>query len=154
MRRMSGAALCSRRLLEALACVAVVTLCAVTSTAQTPEQFRDRLSRLPVDRVTASTISGQGEVEATLDGHTLTITATFEDVSSPATVAHLHHGPRARPGPVVFTIDAPPATNGEISDTITLTDPQREELRSGRYYLQIHTEGNPAGELRGWLLPQ
>lgn len=151
---MSSAAHCSRHVLAALACVAVVTLCAITSTAQTPEEFSDRLSRLPVDRVTASTISGQGKVDATLDGHTLTITATFEGVSSPATIAHLHHAPRARPGPVVFTIDTPTATSGEISDTITLTDPQREELRSGRYYLQIHTEGNPAGELRGWLLPQ
>ena len=73
---------------------------------------------------------------------------------SPATVAHIHQAPRARPGPVVFTLEVPPATGGEITETMTLTTAQLDELRNGHYYLQIHTEDNPGGELRGWLLPQ
>ena len=137
-----------------LACLVATATYAAVPGAQTVERFKDRLSRLPVDRATTSAVSGQGEVSAMLDGHELTITATFEGMSSSATVAHLHNAPRARPGPVAFTIEVPPTTTGKISNTITLTDTQREELRGGRYYLQIHTEGNPGGELRGWLLPQ
>lgn len=135
---------------------AVIVIClplvAVTA-AQTTEHFRDRLSRLPVDRATTASISGEGEVRATLDGDQLTITATFEGMSSNAVAAHIHRGPRAQPGPVVFEVDVPASTSGAISETLTLSDPQRDTLRRGSYYLQIHTEHNPGGELRGWLLP-
>ena len=143
-----------KRGVATLACLVATATYAPVPGAQTVERFKDRLSRLSVDRATTSAVSGQGAVSAMLDGHELTITVTFEGMNSSATVAHLHNAPRARPGPVAFTIEAPPITIGKISNTITLTDPQREELRGGRYYLQIHTEGNPGGELRGWLLPQ
>ena len=122
--------------------------------AQSSERFKGRLSRLPVDRPTAPQLMGQGSVEATLNGDELVLTAKFEGLSSPATAAHIHRAPVARRGPVAFTVEVPAVATGEIRDTITLTDTQLEQLREGLYYLQIHTEGNPGGELRGWLLLQ
>ena len=122
--------------------------------AQSSERFKGRLSRLPVDRPTAPQLMGQGSVEATLNGDELVLTAKFEGLSSPATAAHIHRAPVARRGPVAFTVEVPAVATGELRDTITLTDTQLEQLREGLYYLQIHTEGNPGGELRGWLLLQ
>jgi hypothetical protein len=55
---------------------------------------------------------------------------------------------------VAFTVEVPAVATGELRDTITLTNAQLEQLREGLYYLQIHTERNPGGELRGWLLLQ
>jgi hypothetical protein len=121
--------------------------------AQTGEQFAGRLSRMPVDRAIAPAISGGGEVRATLAGSELTIVATFDGMSSPATAAHVHRAPVARRGPVAFTLDVPAAAAGRIEETVMLTDAQLAVLRDGRYYLQIHTRDNPGGELRGWLLP-
>lgn len=121
--------------------------------AQSGEQFAGRLSRMPVDRANAPAISGGGTAHATLAGNELTIVATFAGMSSPATAAHVHRAPVARRGPVAFTLDAPAAEAGRIEQTVTLTDAQLAVLRDGRYYLQIHTEDNPGGELRGWLLP-
>jgi hypothetical protein len=120
--------------------------------AQAGEQFGGRLSRMPVDRVSAPAISGGGDVRATLAGSELTIVATFAGMSSPATAAHIHHAPVARRGPVAFTLDVPATADGRIEETITLTNAQITELRGGGYYLQIHTRDNPGGELRGWLL--
>ena len=122
--------------------------------AQSPERFKGRLSRLPVDRPTAPQLMGQGFVEATLDGDELMLTAEFEGLSSPVTAAHIHQAPVARRGPVAFTIEVPAVATGELRNTITLTNAQLERLREGLYYLQIHTERNPGGELRGWLLLQ
>ena len=122
--------------------------------AQGSEQFEGRLSRLPVDRPTAPQLRGQGSGEATLNGDELVLTAKFEGLSSPATAAHIHRAPVARRGPVAFTVEVPAVATGELRDTITLTNAQLEQLREGLYYLQIHTEGNPGGELRGWLLLQ
>ena len=122
--------------------------------AQDREQFRDRLSPLPVDRRTVPTVSGWGEVAAVLDGHELAITATFEGMSSPAIAAHVHRARRGLHGAVAFAIEVAGVTDGTIEDTVTLTETQRRELRDGLFYVQIHTEGNTGGELRGWLLPR
>ena len=121
--------------------------------AQSGEEFAGRLSRMPVDRATSPSISGGGEVRATLAGSELTVSATFAGMSSPATAAHLHRAPVARRGPVAFTIEVPAAASGRIEATIDLSEAQVDVLRDGRYYLLIHTENNPGGELRGWLLP-
>ena len=138
---------------ELSACLVAVMLCAGGVLAQTGEQFAGRLSRMPVDRAIAPSISGGGEARATLAGSELTIVATFAGMSSPATAAHVHRAPIARRGPVAFTLDVAAAAEGRIEQSLTLTDAQLAVLRDGRYYLQIHTEDNPGGELRGWLLP-
>ena len=122
--------------------------------AQGAEHYGERLSRMPVDLRTTSTISGTGAVDAVLRGNELTITLQFSGLGSGVTAAHIHNAPVARRGGVAFAIDIGSAsgTAGEIADTATLTDEQLAELRGERYYVQIHTENNPGGELRGWLL--
>lgn len=137
-----------------LACLAAAVPRAGGLQTAAGERFGGRLSRMPVDLVTTHTVRGSGAVSAALDGGELTIVATFAGMSSPATAAHVHRAPRARPGPVAFGVDVPPADAGRIETTVTLTDEQVATLRRGHYYLQIHTEGNPGGELRGWLLPR
>ena len=138
----------------ALVYLASIVLGTAMLGAQSSERFKGRLSRLPVDRPTAPQLMGQGSVEATLNSDELVLTAKFEGLSSPATAAHIHRAPVARRGPVAFTVEVPAVATGELRDTITLTNAQLEQLREGLYYLQIHTERNPGGELRGWLLLQ
>ena len=125
--------------------------------AQSGERFRGRLSMLPINFATAPSISGSGEAHARLTGRVLAITGTFEGLTSPATVAHIHQAPPARRGPVAFTIEISStslATSGELSGTLELTDAQIRALRNSEYYVQIHTENNTGGEIRGWLIPQ
>ena len=99
------------------------------------------------------------EQVATIRGHISAVDAIylteFRGLSGLVTAVHVHNAPRARPGGVAFPIDIgdPPGTAGAIAATVTLSDAQAAELRAGRYYLQVHTETNPDGELRGWLLP-
>ena len=121
--------------------------------AQT-EKFLGRLSPLPVDARTAATISGEGMVRAELDGIQLTVHGSFEGMSSAATRAHVHLAQPGTPGPVAFAIDIPTVAEGEFETSVTLDDSQLRELRDGHYYLQIHSENNPGGALRGWLWPQ
>ena len=137
----------------ALAALILATSAAAAG-AQDAERFGERLSRMPVDLRTTSTISGAGAVTAELAGNELTITIRFSGLSSGVTAAHVHNAPVARRGGVAFAIDVGDAsgTDGEITDTVTLTGDQLAELRSERYYVQIHTGNNPGGELRGWLL--
>ena len=139
--------------LVAVACAALVVTAPVVGGVQA-ERFRGRLSMVPVDARTAASITGEGVVSAELDGSELTIRGSFEGMSSAAARAHVHRAPPGTPGPVAFAIDVPNVAEGKFEDTVTLDDTQLQELRDGLYYLQIHTESNPGGELRGWLLPQ
>lgn len=122
--------------------------------AQDAERYGERLSRMPVDLRTTATISGAGEVTAELVGNELAITVRFSGLSGGVTGAHVRNAPVARRGGVAFAIDVGDAAGaaGEFADTVTLTDDQIAELRGERYYVQIRTESNPGGELRGWLL--
>ena len=142
-----------RRPMRVLILFGLLGLLGAAPCAQRGEQFRGRLSVLPVDFAAAQTMSGSGEARATLTGNTLVITGTFEGLSSPATVAHIHQAPPARRGPVAFTIEVSSATNGKVGGSLELVDAQIQALRNSEYYVQIHTENNAGGEIRGWLMP-
>lgn len=133
---------------------ALLLLCSLllssTLFAQT-ETYRARLSPMPVSPQTVNTITGQGEVILTLNGTTLTVTGNFSGMSSAATMAHLHNGPPAQPGPVAQRLEVTAAPAGEVTATLELTAEQVAALRNNELYVQIHSANNPSGELRGWI---
>jgi CHRD domain len=120
------------------------------------DTFKARLSPVPVESSTAATITGSGSVTAVLAGRRLSITGSFEGLQTPATIAQIHLGPRGIRGPVMFDLTvkkASPATSGTVSGVLTLTPEQVEAVKSGRFYVQIHSEKAAEGNLWGWLLP-
>ena len=122
----------------------------VSAVAQS-ETFRARLSPMPTTPQTVTTITGEGEVILTLNGNTLTVTGDFAGMNSAATMAHVHNGPPAQPGPVVHQLEVAKMTGGEISAILELSDEQVTALRNNELYIQVHSETNPPGELRGWV---
>ena len=54
----------------------------------------------------------------------------------------------------MHALEVTSATGGDVSAEIELTDEQVEALRANSLYVQIHSEGNPPGELRGWIFPR
>ena len=137
------------RLTASLICALVLTFSA-GAVAQS-ETFRARLSPMPTTPQTVTTITGEGEVILTLDGNTLTVSGNFTGMNSVATMAHVHNGPPAQPGPVVHQLEVTQMPAGEISAVLELTDAQVTALRNNELYIQVHSETNPPGELRGWV---
>ncbi|MQA90830.1 MAG: PQQ-binding-like beta-propeller repeat protein [Gemmatimonas sp.] len=127
---------------------------ALSAQAGAAEQaYRARLSPLPASPATVTSIAGVGEVSAGLDGNRLTLQGEFRGMSSPATSAHIHVGPMGRPGPVAHALELTNAPAGPIQATVDLSDDELEALRNQSLYIQVHSEGNPEGELRGWIFP-
>src|SRR5580765_3748247 len=124
------------------------------ATAPPATSFRGRLSPVPVESSNASKITGSGTVTATLDGLKLTISGTFQGMKSSATIAQVHMGARGVRGPVEFDLTVDKSASGSVSGTIAMTKIQIDTLRRGWYYIQIHAEQAPEGNLWGWLLPQ
>ena len=124
---------------------------AVPAAAQDAEQFSGRLAVLPVDFAPYQRLSGSGEVQAARSGRLLDGSGGFKGLSSSATAAHVHQAPPGRRGPPVFTIEVTEARDGRLTGQVDLDGDQVEALRAGELYVQIHTENNPEGEIRGWL---
>jgi glucose/arabinose dehydrogenase len=80
------------------------------------------------------------------DETTALVSLRFRGLTSPQTDAHIH-GPAAfgQPAPPVFDLPDGGFTNFRIS----LTPQQVADLKSFRFYLNVHSENFPAGEIRG-----
>jgi hypothetical protein len=121
--------------------------------AQTPKTFRTRLAPVAIDVAMKANVAGSGSLTAVLAGSKLTIDGKFEGLRGPATVAHIHQGPvTGVRGPAILELIVSKATNGAVSGSFDLTPEQIESLERGRWYVQIHSQKAPDGNLWGWLL--
>ena len=101
--------------------------------------------------------SGVGTADLTYDPTTRVVTwdINYSGLSSPVTMAHFH-GPAdaGKNAPVVIwlTTQGKPPTN-PIKGSATLTAEQAQQFSAGEWYVNVHTESHPAGEIRGQVIP-
>lgn len=96
--------------------------------------------------------SGTGNLEASLDKatHTLRWKMTYSGLTGPATAAHFH-GP-ALPGTNAGVVVPFPNAGSPIDGQATLSPAQTDDLMAGKWYVNVHTERYPAGEIRGQVM--
>lgn len=103
--------------------------------------------------------------------HTLSWKGNYSGLTGPATAAHFHGpaGPGANAGVMLWISKnfgqcdrggcksvpnaSTPALSSPFEGSSRLTDRDAAALRDGRFYVNIHTDAHPAGELRGQVLP-
>jgi uncharacterized protein (TIGR03118 family) len=122
----------------------------------TPVQrtFRAVLSGANEVPPNATTGSGVGLVQLAADEASAKVTLSFVGLTGPANAGHIH-GPAA-PGtnaPVIFPFSGlPAATAGTLNNvTINPSPTQVQQLKTGQFYMNLHTAANPGGEIRGQL---
>ena len=94
----------------------------------------------------ASRGTGTGTVR--LDGSTLSWNVSYQGLSGPVTGAHFH-GPAAETANAPVVVPFAGSLASPIIGTATLTAAQIADLKAGRWYINLHTAANPAGEIRG-----
>jgi CHRD domain len=114
------------------------------------EQINFKATLAPAAGVASS---GKGTATVALDTNTKTLTwnVDYSGLSGPATAAHIHGpaDPGANAGIVVpFTGNLA----SPIKGSATLTDAQISQLEAGKWYVNVHTEANKPGEIRGQLV--
>jgi CHRD domain len=100
--------------------------------------------------------AGTGTADLTYDPaiRAVTWTVTYSGLSSPATMVHFH-GP-AQPGknaPVVIWLTKQGSpVESPINGQATLTPDQARQFEASDWYINIHTQAHPEGEIRGLVL--
>jgi len=122
-------------------------------------------STRPMADTFTATLSGSEEVPAvesdatgtatvTLDGDKLSWSIEVKGIDNP-TMAHIHHGAPGENGGVLvplFRGEKGSAFSGMLAEgSTTVADSVAQVIRAGNAYVNVHTTGNPRGEIRGQL---
>ncbi len=101
--------------------------------------------------VPPNTSTAIGTVTATYDtaNKQLSWQGSYSGLSGPATAAHFH-GPAPAGKNAGVALAIKPATS-PLEGSATLTDAQAADLMAGDWYVNIHTDANKGGEVRGQL---
>lgn len=113
------------------------------------------IALMGAQEVPAVTTSGYGTLDVSYDksSKTLSYTANWSGLSDSATMMHFH-GPaeKGKNAGVIFPItDFTHGASGTATGSVKLDDVKSKEsdLLGGKWYFNIHTKKNPAGEIRG-----
>ncbi|MGX5818766.1 CHRD domain-containing protein [Chitinophaga lutea] len=152
------------RTLKLLFGVLVSGLCLLSASCKKDDDKKDNLYTVNNAPMTgaqenpAVTTTGTGSFDASYNPDTkeMTITVRWQNLSGNATLMHIH-GPAARgvnAGVLQnFATLFAAAPAGSFTTTFTLngTTQTEADLLAGKWYVNIHTAANPAGEIRGQI---
>jgi hypothetical protein len=136
-----------RPTLAALACVAALAFASPSMAAM----VNLKADLKAANEVPPGDSKGTGSLTATYDDASkkLSWKGSVSGLSGPATAAHFHAGETGKNGAVVVPITG--ADKGSFEGSATLTDAQAADMLAGKWYVNVHTAANKAGEIRGQL---
>jgi hypothetical protein len=112
------------------------------------EKFKASLNGKSEVPPNATAGTGTADIDYDPASKKLSWKLTYSGLTGAAKAAHFH-GP-AEPGKNAGVVVAiPGATSSPADGSATLTDAQAADLEAGKLYVNVHTEANPGGEIRG-----
>ena len=120
----------------------------IVSSAQA-EMMKMKATLNAASEVPANDSKGTGTADVTYDTASKMVTwkVTYSGLSGPATMAHFHGPAEAGKNAGVAVPFKSPASG--VEESATLTEAQAADLMAGRYYINVHTDANKGGEIRG-----
>jgi hypothetical protein len=108
------------------------------------------------EQVPAVKTAGTGTADLNWDPSTRVVSwrITYSDMSGPVTMAHFHYGAQGKNGPVkVWLSSKGSPVVSPITGKATLSPEEAKQFEAGDWYINLHTNDNPEGEIRGQVVP-
>lgn len=106
--------------------------------------------------VPAVSTNATGTATATLDGDELTVQGAFSGLQSDlltvsGSAGHIHQAATGVNGAILFNLSltSTDQRNGTFTGKKDLSSAEQDAFEKGLLYVNIHTTGNPNGEIRG-----
>ena len=109
--------------------------------------------------VGADDAEGTGGISVNTETGAISGFALGSDTTSTPNMAHIHEGAPGVAGPILVTLErdedgiSENAAFFEVPESSAIDAASIQAFEDGNLYLDIHTEANPAGELRAQLVP-
>jgi len=100
--------------------------------------------------------TGTGDFMLDEQSGVMSYSVMFAGLSGPVTAAHFHEAPPGENGGIIIDLtgDFTGDDDGFVQGTATFTEAQIAALGDGNVYINLHTEENPGGEIRGQLVEE
>ena len=127
--------------------------CAQTGPQNRVELFEATLTGANEVPPNNSTATGTAEVRLNEAANTITWKVLFSGLSGPATGGHIH-GPAGPDQNAGVQVPFGNLVAQPIAGEARITPEQVNQLTSGQWYVNIHSQRFPGGEIRGQLRPR
>ena len=98
----------------------------------------------------STSASGTGTITVGADK---SISGSVTTTGVEGTVAHIHHAPAGKNGPVIIPLNKTSDNVWSVPAGRTLTDAQYEAYKAGELYVNVHSAKHKPGEIRGQIKP-
>ncbi len=118
------------------------------------EAMMDQDQAVPAPTAVAEA-GGRAYVTLETDSNEIAWVIEYYSLSGAITAIHIH-GPagHGEAGDIAVNIDNTSETVGKLTGTAQISAEQAQHLMDGLWYLNVHTELNGPGEIRGQLIKQ
>jgi hypothetical protein len=125
----------------------VLAACAAMSGAKTVNVKLSGSEEVPPVTTSAQ---GQGSFTVSEDK---SVSGSITVMGLTPTAAHIHTGAAGQNGPVAIGLQKSGDVSWSVPPGAKFTDTQYDAFRSGNTYVNVHTNANKGGEIRGQLRP-
>jgi hypothetical protein len=139
-----------------LIAVGALSACDSIQTGKPPNVVEMKAAMTAAKEIPPKNSNGSGYAFVSFNEATRALTwkVYFSDLTGPATAAHFHGpaDPTANAGVAIALGGGAPMS--PVTGSATLTEVQAAQLMGGMWYINVHTQANPGGEIRGQVLQE
>jgi hypothetical protein len=99
---------------------------------------------------TGSAATGSGSIVIAADK---SVSGSVTTIGVQGKMAHIHEAAMGKNGPVLVPLTKTDDNTWSVPPGTKFTDAQYASYMAGNLYINVHSEANPGGEIRGQLLP-